>query len=197
MVQMVNIMLCVFSPNKVSICKSKHIHWLWLYILSIIPTGRHNWPVTWNKIPEKRQTVASCASDELTSLPISFTAPFSTKESRLEYPWMGAENQENKDGGGEWWRHRREGNGTGAESWARAWAISPFCTLGSKDNRGHWEYRLWSQTCFKSYGYVILSTSFLVFCWFVLAPKSLGFPHLQKELATIHNSWCFVRIPYK
>ena len=74
MVQMVNIMLCVFSPNKVSICKSKHIHWLWLYILSIIPTGRHNWPVTWNKIPEKRQTVASCASDELTSLPISFTA---------------------------------------------------------------------------------------------------------------------------
>ena len=114
-VKMVNFMLCVFTPNKVSICKSKHIHWLRLSILSIVPTGRHKWPVVWNEIPEKRHTVVClhfwwaylCLSAH-----ISFTAPFSTKESRLEFPWMGAENQ-NKDGGGEGWRHRGEGSGTG------------------------------------------------------------------------------------
>jgi len=68
---------------------------------------------------------------------------------------MEGENDEGI-GGGEWNRNK--------EICTRAWGISHFCALGSKDNRGRWEYWLWSQTCFKSYGYVILSKSFLTFC---------------------------------
>lgn len=187
-----------FSPNKISICKSKHIHWFWLYILSIILTGNiiDLWPR--NKIPEEADSsilsfLASLPPAyqplQFTSLPISSQLPSPQGIKTWRHPWMGAENQENKDGGGNDEEHRRGEFEQEQRAALGHGHISPlYWFKGQQRSLGNTGFG--SQTSFQILWLCDFKQSFLVFCWFVLAPKNLGFL-ISKELVTIHNSWCF------